>query len=79
MSVSRTMTDLRHNADEIARLCRESSEPVFITGTDQSDLVVMSAEAYGRWELYRLLDEAESDFQNGDRGISVEAMRKRFR
>ncbi len=28
-------------------------------------------------EIYRVLDEAEADFQNGDRGVSVEFIRQR--
>ncbi len=83
MPVSRTMTDLSQRADEIARLCRESGEPVVITDTGKRDLVVMSLESYeeveARLELYQLLDEAEADFRNGDRGVSVEALRERFR
>ncbi len=31
-----------------------------------------------RLELYRLLDEAEEDVLNGDKGISVAAMRERL-
>ena len=83
MPVSRTMTDLSQRADEIARLCRDSGEPVVITDAGKRDLVVMSLESYeaveARLELYQLLDEAEADFQNGDRGVSVEALRERFR
>jgi hypothetical protein len=50
---------------------------------EDEGVVIMSFDAYeeaqGRLELYHLLDEAESAFQNGDRGISVEAMRERLR
>ncbi len=42
----------------------------------------MSLDAYergrARLELYRLLGEAEADFQNGDRGVSVESIRQRL-
>ena len=83
MPVSRTMADLSEKAHEIARLCQESGEPVLITDDGEEDLVVMSLEAYergqARLELYRLLDEAESDFRNGDRGVSVESIRQRLR
>ncbi len=82
MPTSRTMADLRLHADEIARLCQEESEPVFITDNGKHDLVIMSFDAYeeaqGRLDLYQRLDEAEHAFQNGDRGISVEAMRERL-
>ncbi len=82
MPVSRTMADLSLKAHEIARLCQESGEPVLITDDGKKDLVVMSFEAYergqARLELYGLLDEAEADFQNGDRGVSVESIRQRL-
>ncbi len=46
-----------------------------ITDDGKEDLVVMSLDAnehgQARLELYRLLDEAEIDFQNGDRGESI--------
>ena len=80
MPVSRTMTDLSQRADEIARLCRESGEPVVITDGGERDLVVMSLDSYqeveAKLELYQLLDEAEADFQNGDRGVTVETLRE---
>ncbi len=83
MPASRTMADLSQKAHEIARLCQESGEPVLITEDGKEDLVVMSLEAYergqARLELYRLLDEAEADFQNGDRGVSAESLRQRLR
>ena len=79
MPVSRTMAELSQKTHEIARLCHESGEPVLITDQGEGDLVVMSFDAYergqARLELYRLLDEAEADFQNGDRGVSVESIR----
>lgn len=31
-----------------------------------------------RLELYRKLDEAEADERAGDRGVSVESLRRRF-
>ena len=83
MPVSRTMAELSQKTHEIARLCQESGEPVRITDDGKEDLVVMSLDAYergqARLELYRLLDAAEADFQNGDRGVSVESIRQRLR
>lgn len=83
MPLSRPLKDLSLKAHEIARLCQESGEPVFITEEGQEDLVIMSFDAYEReraWlDLYRRLDEAEADFQNGDRGVSAEAVRQRLR
>jgi prevent-host-death family protein len=82
MPTIRSISDLRNKAQEISTLCHESDEPVFITKNGQGDLVVMSVAAYerdqARLDLYRLLDEAESDVRSGDRGISPDTMRKRL-
>ncbi len=83
MPVTRTIAELSQQAHEIARLCQESGEPVRIIDGGKEDLVLMSLDAYergqARLELYRLLDEAEADFQSGDRGVSVESIRQRLR
>jgi prevent-host-death family protein len=75
MSSIRPISDLRNKTPEIAKPCRESGEPVFITKNGVSDLVVMSAAAYerdqARLKLYELLDAAEEDVRRGDRGITV--------
>ena len=82
MPTIRPISDLRNKSREIARLCHESGEPVFITKDGQGDLVVMSLAAYERdqvrLELYRLLDEAEDDVKAGDRGIGVATLRRRL-
>lgn len=36
------------NVDVISRMCRESSEPIFISKNGRSDMVVMSVETYER-------------------------------
>jgi prevent-host-death family protein len=82
MAIIKPISDLRNKAKELSRLCHESGEPVFITKNGEGDMVLMSLAAYERLqaqlELYRLLDEAESDVAAGDRGISVKALRKRL-
>ena len=83
MPTIRPISDLRNKANEISRICHESGEPVFITRNGEGHLVVMSLAAWererARVDLYRLLDEAESDVKAGDKGITVAAMRKRLR
>ena len=37
---------IRQNYNEIADLCRKTSEPVFLTKNGEGDLVVMSVEAF---------------------------------
>ena len=75
MPVIRPVSDLRNKTHEIADLCRELGEPVFITKNGVSKLVVMSAAAYerdqARLKLYELLDLAEDDERRGDRGVTL--------
>mgnify|MGYP000364520642 CR=1 FL=1 len=41
---------IRQNYNEIADLCRKSSEPVFLTKNGEGDLVVMDIESFNRRE-----------------------------
>jgi len=65
----RPISDLRNNFNEVASKCRERREPVFITRNGFGDLVLMSMETYEEQQaqlaLYRKLEEAESELQNG--------------
>lgn len=60
--------DLHNNYNEISSFCHETSEPIFITKNGRDDLVVMSIDVFnkfmGRYELYHLLEQSESDFAN---------------
>lgn len=64
----KTSTDLRNIYDEISSFCHETGEPIFITKNGRSDLAVMSIDVFnkfiGRYELYHLLEQSESDFTN---------------
>ena len=83
MPVIKPITDLRNHARELSELCHDSGEPIFITKNGEGDMVLLSLAAYERLqaqlELYRLLDEAESDVRAGDRGISVDAVRRQLK
>ena len=39
---------IRQNYNEIAEMCRKTSEPVFLTKNGESDLVVMDIETFNR-------------------------------
>lgn len=82
MPAIRPISDLRNKANEISRLCHETGEPVYITKNGKADLVVLSVAAWerekARLELYRLLDEADSDERSGDRGVGPATLRKRL-
>jgi prevent-host-death family protein len=78
----RPISDLRNRTDEISRICHQSGEPVYITKNGREDLVVLSVAAWEReqkrFELYRLLDEAEAEFEAGHRGYTMAQVRKRL-
>ena len=48
---------IRQNYNEIADLCRESQEPVYLTRNGEGDLVVMDIETFSRRE--KMLDLRE--------------------
>jgi prevent-host-death family protein len=83
MSVIKPISDLRNKARELSKICHDSGEPVFITKNGQGDMVLMSIAAYERLQaqldLYRLLEEAETDVRAGDRGVSVQVLRRRLK
>lgn len=48
---------IRQNYNEIAALCRETAEPVFLTKNGEGDLVVMDIENFTRREKMLKLRE----------------------
>jgi prevent-host-death family protein len=83
MPVIKPISDLRNRAKQLSRLCHDSGEPIFITKNGEGDMVLMSLAAFerlqGQLDLYRLLDEAESDVAAGDRGVSVAVARRQLK
>lgn len=82
MPTIRPISDLRNHTQEVARICHDTGEPVFITRNGEGDLVLLSQAAWerlnARLELYALLEEAELDVANGDRGEPLETVRQRL-
>ena len=70
---------IRNNYNEIAKLCKESGEPVYLTKNGEGDLVVMDIAAFERRQ--KELQIAEDLFNirmarmNGAKGNSVEDVR----
>lgn len=66
---------IRQNYNEIANLCRESGEPVYLTKNGEGDLVVMDIESFVRREkMLKLREEllsVEEDRLHGDIGHSI--------
>ncbi len=67
---------IRQNYNEIAELCRKTSEPVFLTKNGEGDLVVMDIESFERREkMLKLREEllsVEEDRAAGKKGYTVE-------
>ena len=70
MAMIRPCADLRNNYNEISKLCHETNEPVYITKNGYNDLVLLSNEAYEKYEEERIdrlisehFDKNYPDFQ----------------
>ena len=50
MALIRPCADLRNNYNEISKLCHATNEPVYITKNGYNDLVLLSNEAYEKFE-----------------------------
>lgn len=74
---------IRSNYNEIARLCKESGEPVYLTKNGEGDLVVMDITAFER--RAKELKLAEDLFnirmarRNGAKGHSLDEARDMLR
>lgn len=66
---------IRQNYNEIADICRKTSEPVFLTKNGEGDLVVMDIETYNKREkviqLRGKLLSVEENRLHENKGYSV--------
>lgn len=66
---------IRQNYNEIADLCKKTSEPVFLTKNGEGDLVVMDIDTFNRREkMLKLREEllaVEEDRIHGSKGYSA--------
>ncbi len=67
---------IRQNYNEIADLCRKTSEPIFLTKNGEGDLVVMDIDTYNRREqMLKLREEllaVEEDRLHGVSGCTID-------
>jgi len=65
-------SDLRNRYPEISRMCHETGQPVIITVNGRGDTVLLSYEAYQKFEMdFKLLiaySKGINDFKNGKVG-----------
>ncbi len=75
-------TALRNEYNEIASLCKESAEPVYLTKNGEGDLVVMSIDAYQMREemldLREKLLEAEAQRLAGGKTYTIDEVSQRL-
>ncbi len=74
----RPSANIRQNYNEIANLCRESKEPIYLTKNGEGDLVVMDIESFVRREKMLALREnlisVEEDRLAGRKGCSIDEL-----
>ena len=55
---------------EVSQMCKEISEPIFITKNGYGDMVLMSMETYEKTmfmnDVYKKLEEGEASIAKGD-------------
>jgi len=81
MPIIKPISSLRNQTRDIASLCHEQDEPVFLTTNGEGDLVVMSIEHYerlrARVELFGKLGVAQAQAASGEKGFThTQVMRK---
>ena len=83
MPTIRPVSDLRNNFNQIAEICHQENEPVFITKNGQGDLVVMSLALYEKQqsllELYQKLAVAEAESASKTPRISHKDLMNKMR
>ena len=76
--IIKASASIRQNYNEIADLCRDTQEPVFLTKNGEGDLVVMDIETYNKREkMLKLREEllaVEEDRLAGRKGCSVDEL-----
>jgi len=71
MPIIKSISSLRNRTRDIASLCHEQDEPVYLTTNGEGDLVVMSIEHYdklkARVELLEKLAAAQAQTATGSK------------
>lgn len=83
MPIIKPISSLRNKTREIASLCHDQDEPVYLTTNGEGDLVVMSIEHYerlkARVELFGKLAVAQAQAAAGEKGLTHSEVVKRLR
>jgi prevent-host-death family protein len=83
MPIIKSISSLRNKTREIASICHEDDEPVYLTTNGEGDLVVMSISHYERLqaqaELFEKLAVAQAQAASGRKGIAHADMMAKLR
>ena len=83
MPIIKSISSLRNKTREIAEICRQEDEPVYLTTNGEGDLVVMSIEHYERLkahvDLFEKLSVAQAQSASGKKGITHAQMINRLK
>jgi prevent-host-death family protein len=83
MPIIKPISSLRNQTRDIASLCHEKDEPVYLTTNGEGDLVVMSIEHYerltARVELFEKLAVAHVQAAAGEKGLTHTQVMKKLR
>jgi prevent-host-death family protein len=83
MPIIKSISSLRNRTREIAAICHNQNEPVYLTTNGEGDLVVMSIEHYERLkaqvELFEKLGVAQAESSVGKKGITHKQMMTKLR
>ena len=83
MPIIKSISSLRHRTREIASICHENDEPVYLTTNGEGDLVVMTIDHYERLkaqaDLFEKLGTAQAQSTAGKKGITHKQMMTKLR
>lgn len=83
MPIIKSISSLRNRTREIAAICHDQDEPVYLTTNGEGDLVVMSIDHYERLkaqvDLFEKLAVAQAQSAAGKKGITHKQMMTKLR
>ena len=83
MPIIKSISSLRNRTREIATICHEQDEPVYLTTNGEGDLVVMSINHYERLkaesDLFAKLGVAQAERAAGKKGVTHKQMMSKLR
>jgi prevent-host-death family protein len=83
MPVIKSISSLRNKTREIASICHDNDEPVYLTTNGEGDLVVMSIEHYeklkAKTEMFEKLAVAQAQSASGEKGLTHTQVIKRLK